>query len=130
MLSSFLRRNLSDVAVYLGLSIPNMEKVTYTYIVNTIKSTKLLQPTIAKVPYPLYIFVTLSAAKISSFKAIRAGMEKTVEGDEYLEFSDETLESFSVWAFLAEMATFTLTVRTAVRGYRPNEKDLETLRDR
>ena len=28
-------------------------------------------------------------------------MEKTVEDDEYLEFSDETLESFSVWAFLA-----------------------------
>ena len=47
-------------------------------------------------------------------------MEKTVEGDEYLEFSDETLESFSFWAFLAEMAAFTLTVR----GYRPNEKDL------
>ena len=37
-------------------------------------------------------FVTPSAAKISSFEAIRAGMEKTVEGDEYLEFSDETLE--------------------------------------
>ena len=57
-------------------------------------------------------------------------MEKTVEGEEYLEFSDETLESFSVWAFLAEMAAFTLTVRTAVRGYRLNEKDLETIRDR
>ena len=57
-------------------------------------------------------------------------MEKTVEGDEYLEFPDETLESFLVWAFLAEMAAFTITVRTAVRGYRPNEKDLETIRDR
>ena len=56
-------------------------------------------------------------------------MEKTVEGDEYLEFSDETLESFAVWVFLAEMAAFTLTVRTAVRGYRLNEKDLETIRD-
>ena len=44
-------------------------------------------------------------------------MEKTVEGDEYLEFSDETLESFLVWAFLAESATFALTVRTAVRSY-------------
>ena len=51
-------------------------------------------------------------------------MEKTVEGDDYLEFSDETLESSSVWVFLAEMAAFSLTVRTAVRGYRPNEKDL------
>ena len=56
-------------------------------------------------------------------------MEKTVEGDEYLEFSDETLENFSVWAFLAEMAAFTLTGRTAVRGYHPNEKDVETVRD-
>ena len=57
-------------------------------------------------------------------------MEKTVESDEYLEFLNETLErrkileSFSVWAFLAETAAFTFTVRTAVRGYRPNEKDL------
>ena len=47
-------------------------------------------------------------------------MEKTVEGDEYLEFSDETLErrrmirEFSVWAFRTEMAAFTLTGRTAV----------------
>ena len=67
--------------------------------------------------------------KISSFEAIRAGMKKTVEGDEYLEFSDETLQSFSVWAFFAEMAAFTLPGRTAVRGYRPNEKVLETIRD-
>ena len=37
-------------------------------------------------------FVTPSAANISSFEAIRVGMEKTVEGDEYLEFLDETLE--------------------------------------
>ena len=36
--------------------------------------------------------VTPSAAKISSFEAIRAGMEKTVEGDEYLEFLDKILE--------------------------------------
>ena len=36
-------------------------------------------------------------------------MEKTVDSDEFLEFSDETLESFSVQAFLAEMAAFTLT---------------------
>ena len=31
--------------------------------------------------------------------------------------------------FLAEMAAFTLTGRTAVRGYHPNEKDVETIRD-
>ena len=43
-------------------------------------------------------------------------MEKTVEGDEYLKLLNETLErrkileSFSVWAFLAEMAAFTLTM--------------------
>ena len=44
------------------------------------------------IPYPFLKFVTPSAAKISSFETIRAGMEKTVKGDEYLEFSDETLE--------------------------------------
>ena len=56
-------------------------------------------------------------------------MEKTVDSDEFLEFSDETLESFSVRAFLAEMAAFTLTGWTAVRGYGPNKKGLETIRD-
>ena len=48
--------------------------------------------TVNNVPYSLQKFVTPSAAKISSFEAIKAGMEKTVEGDEYLAFSDETLE--------------------------------------
>ena len=50
-------------------------------------------------------------------------MEKTAEGDEYLEVSDETLEQrriikvISQEAFLAEIGAFKLTVRTAVRGY-------------
>ena len=50
-------------------------------------------------------------------------MEKTIEGDKYLDVSDETLEwrqiirALSQGAFLAEMAAFELTVRTAVRGY-------------
>ena len=39
-----------------------------------------------------------SAAKNLSFEAIGAGLKKTVEGDDYLEFSDGTLERFTVGA--------------------------------
>ena len=51
---------------------------------------------------------TVSAVNV--FGAIRAGMEKTAEGDKYLDFSDETLErrqiirTLSQEAFLSEMA--------------------------
>ena len=37
-------------------------------------------------------FVILCATKNSSFEAIRDGMKKTLESDEHLDFSDETLE--------------------------------------
>ena len=68
-------------------------------------------------------FATPCAAKNLLFGAIKAGMGKTAEGDEYLHFSDETFErrriirALSQGASLAEMAGFELTVPTAVRGY-------------
>ena len=35
---------------------------------------------------------TLRAVNILPFEAIRAEMDKNIEGDEYLDYSDETLE--------------------------------------
>ena len=42
--------------------------------------------------YSLQTFATLRAINISSLEAIRAEMEKNIEGDEYLDYSDQTLE--------------------------------------
>ena len=53
---------------------------------------------------------------------IRMGMNKMAEGDEYLDFCNETLEQTAkswgtlLGAFLYEMADFELTVETAVQG--------------
>ena len=54
--------------------------------------------------------------------AIRIGMNKMAEGDEYLDYRAETLEqmakpwSVSLGAFLRRNGGFELTVWTAVRG--------------
>ena len=37
-------------------------------------------------------FTTVCAVNISSFEAIRTEMDKNIEGNEYLDDSDETLE--------------------------------------
>ena len=41
---------------------------------------------IKNLPYPVKKFVTPCAAKISSFGAIRAGMEMTAKVDQYSDF--------------------------------------------
>ena len=37
-------------------------------------------------------FATLRAVNISSFEAIRAEIDRNIEGDKYLDYSDEALE--------------------------------------
>ena len=41
-------------------------------------------------------FVTLWAVNILPFEAIRGEMEKNIEGDEYLDYSDETLVPWQI----------------------------------
>ena len=54
--------------------------------------------------------------------AIRTGMNKMAEGDEYLDYCNETLEQTTkswhalLGAFLNEMAEFELTLGTIIRG--------------
>ena len=44
------------------------------------------------IPYSPPKFATLSEVNISSLEAIRAEMDKNIEGDEYLDYLGETLE--------------------------------------
>ena len=44
------------------------------------------------ISYSLYKFTTFRAVNVSSFEAVRAEMDKNIEGDEYLDHLDKTLE--------------------------------------
>ena len=61
--------------------------------------------------------------KIRHFVAIRIGMNKMAEGDEYLDYPDETLERTAkpsnalLGALFGVRVDYELTVWTVVRGY-------------